>query len=397
MYDVGKFHNRVMELYRRATVYDGERPTQADLAQAIGLSRDALNKRLSPRQLQKLTERDVKAIVRTLTEWGVIGSRREAEELLALVDCPSFSAAEWAAPPLDLLTPAAPAAAPSSPVALSSLPQSAPPEAVLPASAAQIQAAPLAPAVSSADNPEREFISLRFKYCLLVVWWLIVSPEKLKRYSRHLSERGQQELWRVADMLATGAAWLPVAILTIWAGLTPEFFARMAQLGAVSRWLADYWLVAIMAVLFAWLVLSVIDDPALYLTRKDAAQDAGKLASSLIAQIIIVLVVALASVLSGMTIAVLDIELWGGLLFGVCIGLSGSISVALAGSRTEVRSVWFLIVNICGIVGGILGGVLVGKLILKVVIIGLVVAWGLLVLTLTRYANAGGENGAGQR
>ncbi len=101
MYNLNSFRERIIALYRRASPYDeGRRPTQQDLADAIGLSRSELSSRLNGLKNARLTHRDTKAIVRTLAEWGAIISKAEARELLTLVECPSFSAAEWQTAPL---------------------------------------------------------------------------------------------------------------------------------------------------------------------------------------------------------------------------------------------------------------------------------------------------------
>lgn len=104
MYDLSLFRERVRELCRRASPYDDRRKASlSDLAAAIALSRSEFSARLNGAKGAKLTSRDVRAIVRTLAEWAAITTRAEAGELLAMMDCPSFSAAEWAAPPLDQL------------------------------------------------------------------------------------------------------------------------------------------------------------------------------------------------------------------------------------------------------------------------------------------------------
>ncbi len=62
---------------------------------------------------KRLTSPDVRAIVRALADWGAISTQAEATELLAMTACPPFSAAEWAAPPLDQLTAADPTLPPN--------------------------------------------------------------------------------------------------------------------------------------------------------------------------------------------------------------------------------------------------------------------------------------------
>ncbi len=115
MYDLKIFRERVQELYRRTSPYDNRRPNQHDLADAVGLNVTELSNRLNGTKAARLTPRDVRAIVRTLAEWGAIQTQAEATELLSLVDCPAFTQAEWQAPPLDALLPAATLTSPTPP------------------------------------------------------------------------------------------------------------------------------------------------------------------------------------------------------------------------------------------------------------------------------------------
>ena len=115
MYDLNAFRDRIAALYRRTSPYDdGRRPNQKDLADAIGLNRSELSSRLNGLKNARLSARDVKAIIQTLADWGAITTQGEAYELLALVECPNFTAAEWQAPPLVDLAPS-PAPLPSPP------------------------------------------------------------------------------------------------------------------------------------------------------------------------------------------------------------------------------------------------------------------------------------------
>ena len=103
-FDTNRLRERLRELYRTCDPYGtGRPPTQADLAIAIGLDRTELNKRLGGSSGKHLSARDGRAIVRTLAAWRALTTRAEAESLLDLMGLPSFSAAEWSSPPLDLL------------------------------------------------------------------------------------------------------------------------------------------------------------------------------------------------------------------------------------------------------------------------------------------------------
>ncbi len=106
MYDLATFSRRVKELYRQSYPYDsGHRANQSDLASAVGLAMAELNRRLNGARSALLTDRDVHAIVRVLSEWGAITTQAEALDLLDLVCCPQFSQVEWNSPPLDSLAP----------------------------------------------------------------------------------------------------------------------------------------------------------------------------------------------------------------------------------------------------------------------------------------------------
>src|SRR5260221_3205590 len=77
--------------------------TQEELAKALGLSRYVLSHKLHGTSNARLTHREVKAIVKTLVEWGALTRQAEARELLELMECPDFLPDEWNAPPFTWL------------------------------------------------------------------------------------------------------------------------------------------------------------------------------------------------------------------------------------------------------------------------------------------------------
>jgi len=103
IYNLKLFRERVHELHRRAILDDGRKASQRDLAQAVGLHPTELSNRLNGSRGKQLSQRDVRAIVRTLAEWSAITTQGEALELLALLGCPPFTAAEWQTAALALL------------------------------------------------------------------------------------------------------------------------------------------------------------------------------------------------------------------------------------------------------------------------------------------------------
>jgi WD40 repeat protein/transcriptional regulator with XRE-family HTH domain len=77
--------------------------TQEELAKVLGLNPQVLSHKLHGVRNARLIHREVKVIVTTLVEWGAMTKQTEARELLALMECPDFSSAEWKAPPLNRL------------------------------------------------------------------------------------------------------------------------------------------------------------------------------------------------------------------------------------------------------------------------------------------------------
>ncbi|TME10766.1 MAG: hypothetical protein E6I80_06520 [Chloroflexi bacterium] len=81
--------------------------TQEDLAKVLGLNPQVLSHKLHRIRNTRLTHCEVKAIVKTLVEWGAMSKQAQAHELLELMECPDFSPAEWQVPPLNRLEAAA--------------------------------------------------------------------------------------------------------------------------------------------------------------------------------------------------------------------------------------------------------------------------------------------------
>jgi non-specific serine/threonine protein kinase len=73
------------------------------LAHELGLHPTLLSHKLKGTDNRTLTHAEVKAIVKILAKWEAISSQDEAMELLALVNCPSFTTLEWRSSPLNQL------------------------------------------------------------------------------------------------------------------------------------------------------------------------------------------------------------------------------------------------------------------------------------------------------
>src|SRR5438552_1329292 len=115
MEGLARFRDEVHNLYRRSDPYDGRRPTMQDLAEYVRLDRSELSNRLNGTKRARLTHGNAQAIVKALAQWDAIQTQGEARELLALVDCPDFTPAQWQAPPLDRLDPSPVTSAPTPP------------------------------------------------------------------------------------------------------------------------------------------------------------------------------------------------------------------------------------------------------------------------------------------
>ncbi len=106
MYDLNTFRERVQHLYHSVRPFaDDRRPTVDDLAQAVGLSRAELSRRLNGSGKQSLSCANAQAVVRTLAKWGALQTQAQAIDLLVLLGCTPLTPAEWHASPLDQLAP----------------------------------------------------------------------------------------------------------------------------------------------------------------------------------------------------------------------------------------------------------------------------------------------------
>jgi predicted ATPase len=97
--DINQFREKIQSL-RRPTGH-----SQQELAEALGIQRQVLARKLSEKNPAHFTHHEVKQIVKTLAEWDAITGRSQAHELLALMNLPPsiFSSAEWDRPPLSKL------------------------------------------------------------------------------------------------------------------------------------------------------------------------------------------------------------------------------------------------------------------------------------------------------
>ena len=79
--------------------------SQEALAAALGLSPQVLSRKLRGSANARLTHREAKQIIRTLATWEALTARMQAVELLGMLGLPptTFTAEEWATPPLAAL------------------------------------------------------------------------------------------------------------------------------------------------------------------------------------------------------------------------------------------------------------------------------------------------------
>jgi Domain of Unknown Function (DUF1080) len=102
MKDLEAFKGRVKEYTRQVPKkLDGKAATMEDLAVTIGLTREALSKKLNGKS--PLDARDVRNIVRGLARLDAITSRSQAKHLLDLMDVADFEPVDWDAEPLNKL------------------------------------------------------------------------------------------------------------------------------------------------------------------------------------------------------------------------------------------------------------------------------------------------------
>src|SRR5689334_7246128 len=94
--DSNQFREKIQTL-RRPTGH-----SQQELADALGIQRQVLARKLSDKNAAHFTHDEIKQILKTLAEWEAITSRSEAYELLALMNLRPgvFSPVEWDKLPL---------------------------------------------------------------------------------------------------------------------------------------------------------------------------------------------------------------------------------------------------------------------------------------------------------
>src|SRR5260370_2414251 len=97
--DVGAFGDRVQKCLR-ASGY-----TQKQLADALGLRRKVLSRKLHGNEDARLTQIEVRRIITTMASWQAIATQDEVIQLLELAQMQpsSFSVDEWQSPPLSQL------------------------------------------------------------------------------------------------------------------------------------------------------------------------------------------------------------------------------------------------------------------------------------------------------
>lgn len=99
MANLTEFRQKITEYRNQATPYgDNRRPSQRELAVLSNMNEGDFSRSLNG--LRQFTQEEVRRIIRGLAEWEVITTKQQAQELLALMDCPDFTPAQWGAEPL---------------------------------------------------------------------------------------------------------------------------------------------------------------------------------------------------------------------------------------------------------------------------------------------------------
>lgn len=80
-----------------------------------------------------------------------------------------------------------------------------------------------------------------------LLWWLLVTPERLRAYEAYQNGRGLDDLMRQGSWLASTLLWLPLLAWFAWATLTgsiplPGAFLALTFVGGLGGWLLDGWL-----------------------------------------------------------------------------------------------------------------------------------------------------------
>lgn len=99
---------------------------------------------------------------------------------------------------------------------------------------------------------------------LLLLKWFVATPQHLKQYIAGLTTDGQRELRQATTWIVTSLCFLPLLVLSAYAGAAPGLMSRLADYATNHRdgttlWVSQHWMVVPAALAICW-VSSVLFD-----------------------------------------------------------------------------------------------------------------------------------------
>lgn len=92
---------------------------------------------------------------------------------------------------------------------------------------------------------------------LLLLRWFVTTPQHLKHYLTTLTSEGLHELRRATTWTVTSLCFIPLFVLSIYAGLQPNLMAKLAAYAESNRdgvtlWVSQHWYVVPLALVGCW-------------------------------------------------------------------------------------------------------------------------------------------------
>src|SRR5690349_16682487 len=99
---------------------------------------------------------------------------------------------------------------------------------------------------------------------LLLLKWFITAPHHLKLYLDDLTADGHRELRQATTWIVTSLCFLPLLVLSAYAGAAPGLMARLADYAANQKdgttlWVSQHWLVVPFALAICWVSAVLLD------------------------------------------------------------------------------------------------------------------------------------------
>ncbi len=165
------------------------------------------------------------------------------------------------------------------------------------------------------QSPTRRIAAHNPLHWLLLLKWFITAPQQLKQYIIGLTAEGQRDLRQATTWTVTSLCFLPLLILSGYAGMQASLMAKLADYAATHRdsatlWVSQHWFVVPAALAACWISAILFDFRA---SRR-----------------IVSLLAVAASALGTLAAALLSGWLLGTLVLGLSVAPTCGLAIGLA-------------------------------------------------------------------